>query len=207
MMVKEGIPFMIPTLLLAAGVLWAVGSAGLPVLILPLYVAAFFRNPRRLIPADEKTLLAPADGKIIDIKEVEEGRFLKRQVRKISIFMSPLDVHINRIPCTGRVKGIHYNPGKKFAAFREKASLENEQNAVLMESDRGQEILFVQIAGFLARRIVCYLKPGDRIVRGERYGLIRFGSRMDIYLPLEAQVTVRLGERARGGETILARFP
>ncbi len=207
MILREGYPFIIPALLLALAVLYFAGGSCWPILILPIYVTAFFRNPARLIPTDEQALLSPADGKVIEVRTVDESRILKRPAQKISIFMSPLDVHVNRIPCNGQVREIFYNPGKKFSAFNEKASLLNEQNVILLESETGQEILFIQIAGFLARRIVCYLKQGDRVVKGERFGLIRFGSRMDLYLPMEMKVETKVGDRARGGETILARFP
>lgn len=205
-MLKEGYPFLLAGLLLAAPFLVWGGPWGLLALSIPFYVVWFFRNPRRVPPSDEKSLLSPADGKIIFVGEVEEQRYLEKKMQKVSIFMSPVDVHVNRIPITGQIKGIYYNKGKYFSAFKEKASLDNEQNAVSMESTGGYPILFVQIAGFLARRIVCYLKVGDNVRRGERYGLIRFGSRMDVYMPTDFKLTVNLGERVRGGETILGRL-
>ncbi|MBI2980766.1 MAG: phosphatidylserine decarboxylase family protein [Deltaproteobacteria bacterium] len=206
MIAKEGSVFIAAALVISLALSVILGGYGVPALILPLYVAYFFRDPRRFIPTGKNLILSPADGRILSVDEQEEGRYLKRKMKKVSLFMSPFDVHINRIPCSGRIKQVFYNHGKYLAAFKEKASLDNEQNAVLMETDRGSEILFVQIAGWLARRIVCYLKGGEQVTRGERYGLIRFGSRIDLYLPLDVEILVSVGERAKGGETIIGRF-
>lgn len=206
MIAKEGSVFIAAALVISLALSVILGGYGVPALILPLYVAYFFRDPRRFIPTGKNLILSPADGRILSVDEQEEGRYLKRKMKKVSLFMSPFDVHINRIPCSGRIKQVFYNHGKYLAAFKEKASLDNEQNAVLMETDRGSEILFVQIAGWLARRIVCYLKGGEQVTRGDRYGLIRFGSRMDLYLPLDTEILVSVGERVKGGETVIGRF-
>ena len=125
---------------------------------------------------------------------------------RVSIFMSVFNVHVNRAPLTGRVERTQYNPGKFFAANRDKASLDNEQNAVVLRDADGRKIMFVQIAGLIARRIVCYINPGDDVVRGQRIGLIRFGSRLDVYLPTDATIEVALGQKVRAGETILGKF-
>lgn len=205
MIVKEGYPFVAIGLVASIVATAIFGKTALPVFLLPLYAAWFFRNPRREIPSGDGLILAPADGKILMVVEIDEQRYLKRKARKVSIFMSPFDVHLNRIPCSGKIKKVFYNHGKYLAAFKEKASLDNEQNAVLLETGRG-EILFVQIAGWLARRIVCYVKGGEDVQRGQRYGLIRFGSRLDLYLPMETEILVSVGERVRAGETVIARF-
>lgn len=206
MILKEGYPFVAGSLFVAVLLVVIFGSAGWLTLILPLYTAYFFRNPKRIIPTEKNLILAPADGKILTVGEEEETRYLQKKVKKVSIFMSPMDVHVNRVPYSGKIKKVFYNHGKYLAAFKEKASLDNEQNAVLLETERGEEILFVQIAGWLARRIVCYLKGGESVERGARYGLIRFGSRMDVYLPSTAELLVSAGERAKAGETAIARF-
>lgn len=171
--------------------------------ILTFFVIWFFRNPEREIPAGEGVVVAPADGKIIEIKEVDEERILKNQSLKISIFMNVFNVHVNRIPYSGKIVDILYNKGKFVSANKEKASLENEQNAVLLETPEGKKILFVQIAGLIARRIACWVKKGDMVERGQRFGLIRFGSRVDIYLPLGVKLQVSLGDRTKAGTTIL----
>lgn len=176
-------------------------------LAVAIFVTSFFRDPERRTPADPQTVIAPADGRVIKVAEVSDDRFLHAQARLISIFMSPLNVHVNRAPCSGRVVDVRYNPGKYLRAFADKASLDNEQNALLMEDDHGRRLCFVQIAGFIARRIVCYLRTGSEIGRGERCGMIMFGSRVDIYLPLEAVACVEVGQGTTAGETVIARWP
>jgi phosphatidylserine decarboxylase len=167
----------------------------------------FFRDPERTPPPDPNTIVAPADGRIIQVGEVEDARFFGRRVLRISIFMSPLDVHVNRIPTSGTVGEVRYHPGKYLRAFADKASLDNEQNALLIEAENGQRLWVVQIAGFIARRIVCKVRAGDRVERGQRYGMILFGSRADVYLlPEEVAVAVEVGQKARAGETVLARW-
>ena len=172
---------------------------------LTLFVIYFFRNPKRVIPTDSAVVLSPADGKIIELADMREERFLKAEARKISIFMSPMDPHVNRVPVTGTVEEVSYNKGKFLTAFHEKASLANEQNAVVMKNEQGEKVLFIQIAGWLARRIVCYLKPGMRMAQGDIFGLIRFGSRMDVYVPMGYAIRVKMGERVKAGETVLAK--
>jgi len=175
--------------------------------LLTLFVISFFRDPERSIPPGEKAVLSPADGKIIKVEPCWEEHLLKGPTLKVSIFMSLFNVHVNRIPLTGRVIDISYQAGKFIRANLDKASTMNEQNALLMETPEGTRLLFVQIAGLIARRIVCWVKKGDAVERGCRFGMIRFGSRMDIYLPRDAQLQVRVGQKALAGQTILGHLP
>ena len=201
---KEGFPFLIPSLILTVGVA-AIGWTVLTVLgiLLTLFIAFFFRNPKREIPDLHNIILSPADGKVIHVGEDREDRFLKERALKISIFMSVLDVHINRSPVTGKVLERSYHPGRFLVASAEKASLDNEQNALVLEMEDHSKILVIQIAGFIARRIVCYANAGDRLKMGETFGLIRFGSRVDLYLPANVKPTVRVGQHIKGGESIV----
>mgnify|MGYP001611827736 CR=1 FL=1 len=165
----------------------------------------FFRDPDRTTPSGENLVISPADGKIILIKEVNESEFLHAEATQISIFMSPLNVHVNRNPTSGTVRHVRYVPGEFFAAFEDKASEKNEQTIIGIESRRGK-ILFKQIAGFVARRIVCTLHPGDEVRAGERFGMIKFGSRVDVFVPKSAAVKVNIGDVAVAGETVLAEI-
>jgi len=167
--------------------------------------ANFFRDPNRTTPKGDRLVIAPADGKVIHVKTVQDNEFFHSEVRFISIFMSPLNVHVNRNPITGTVTHTRYVKGEYFAAFEDKASEKNEQMIIGMESQHGK-VLFKQIAGFLARRIVCDLKPGDAVVAGERFGMIKFGSRLDVFVPLTATVNVKVGDVTTAGETIIAEF-
>jgi phosphatidylserine decarboxylase len=203
-MAKEGLPFLIPVVLFTI----FLGSVGWKIwmlvgILLSLFIAFFFRNPKRVIPNLQKVILSPADGRIIHVGEIEEDRFLKERSLKVSIFMSLFDVHLNRAPVSGKVLKRNYLPGRFLVAHVEKSSLLNEQNAVLLETEDQLKILLVQIAGFVARRIVCYAKTGDTLRKGEIFGLIRFGSRVDLYLPLEVKPLVRVGQRVKGGESII----
>lgn len=201
----EGIPFVV-----IAGIITVLFyAAGLIIpavlfTLVTLFVVWFFRNPERTVPPGDNNVISPADGKIIDIREVDEARILKKKMLKISIFMNLFNVHVNRSPCTGKVVDILYNPGKFVSANLDKASLENEQNAVVLETPAGEKIIFIQIAGLIARRIVCWLREGQYVKRGERFGLIRFGSRVDVYLPVGTDVSVSLGDKVKAGESILA---
>lgn len=204
-LVREGYPFVAIGLALTIAGWLTHPVVGVFFLGLTLFVAAFFRNPKRILTADPRGIFSPADGKIIFSELVEEKKFLKEQVHKLSIFMSPMDVHVNRMPVTGWVSELSYNKGRFLTAFHDKASSLNEQNAVVIKNEAGEKILFVQIAGWLARRIVCYLKPGELWKQGDIFGLIRFGSRMDVYFPLRYEVRVNLGDKVKAGETLLAR--
>jgi len=173
---------------------------------LALLVFWFFRDPERITPTGERLILSPADGRVVGITESDEPRFLKDRAIQVSVFLSPLNVHVNRIPCSGRIREVAYRPGKFLSAQRDRASLENEQNAILLETGAGEKIVFVQIAGFLARRIVCWIKPGDPVKQGVRFGMIRFGSRMDLYLPLSTRLRVKAGDRVKGGLSVIGEL-
>jgi phosphatidylserine decarboxylase len=174
-------------------------------LLLTLFVLYFFRNPERTAPADSATVVAPADGTVIVVELVPETP-LGIEALKISIFMSVFNVHVNRVPFDGKVVDIFHHQGKFFNARDGRASCENERNGIVLEIAGGVRIAFVQIAGLIARRIVSYPLIGDLLVRGERYGLIRFGSRVDVYLPADAEPLVKLGDATVAGETVLARI-
>ena len=147
--------------------------------------------------------MAPADGKVVFAGECVENRILEEKTYKISIFMSIFNVHINRIPLSGRIMKVYYTKGKFLSANLDKSSVLNEHNALLLETDDNRKVLFVQIAGLIARRIVCWISEGDRVLRGQRFGLICFGSRVDIFLPLDTEIDIQVGQRVKGGETIL----
>jgi len=172
---------------------------------LTLFIAYFFRDPARDIPDQSDAVLSPADGKVIKITEVDDNSLLNSKGICISIFLSIFNVHINRFPCSGRIVKRTYNPGIFLSAFKEKASLLNEQNSILIENG-SIRVIVKQIAGLIARRIVCWVKEGDSLGPGERFGLIRFGSRVDIILPLDTAICVRVGDKVKGGETILGRI-
>ncbi|WP_407655004.1 phosphatidylserine decarboxylase family protein [Desulfuromonas thiophila] len=175
-------------------------------LLLTLFTVYFFRNPDRTIPVDENLVVAPADGKVVFVGTVQEERFLHQPMCKVSIFMSVFNVHVNRVPVSGAVKDQFYNKGKFLNAALDKASLENEQAGMVLETASGQRFLVVQIAGLIARRIVTYPVVGDLLQRGQRYGLIRFGSRVDLYMPADVRLQVSLGDRCLGGETIVGQM-
>jgi len=205
---KEGMVFILPLAAITV-ILWSMRfsiPAGFFTL-LTLFVIYFFRDPERSIPPEEKAILSPADGKVIKIEPCVEERFLKGPALKISVFMTLFSVHVNRIPLSGRIADSSYFPGKFFCANLDKASSANEQNALLLESLDGVHVLLVQIAGLIARRIVCWVRKGDRVVRGQRFGLVRFGSRLDIYLPQNIRVQAQPGQKAYGGKTILGYLP
>jgi phosphatidylserine decarboxylase len=174
--------------------------------VLAVAIAAFFRDPRRRIPSEDGLVVSPADGKVVSVADVIDDPLFADAVTRVSIFLSPLDVHINRIPVTGTIEEIRYKPGKFLAAYKEEASRDNEQNVLKMVDEKGRSLGVVQIAGVLARRIVCRIKRGDALERGQRFGLIMFGSRTDTYLPRGCRVEVREGDRVKGGESVLGRF-
>ncbi len=200
----EGRPFIIPlvvlTLILAVVqcAWWVILSAAVT-----FFVAYFFRNPPRDIPGEDKAVISPADGRIVQKKLVSNNEYLNSDAMKVSVFMNVFNVHVNRAPFAGKVLRVEYHPGKFVNASFDKASELNERNAVTIETDDGKKILFVQIAGLIARRIVCYVNEGDCLAKGERFGLIRFGSRVDVYLPVDAQINVNIGDKVIAGETVL----
>jgi phosphatidylserine decarboxylase len=171
--------------------------------LLVLFVGWFFRNPDRSPPSLPGAVISPADGKIVYAGDNPPGRYFGEPGKRVSVFMSLFDVHVNRAPVSGKVVSVQYHPGKFLAANVEKASLANEQNGVLLETPDGHRVAYVQIAGFIARRVVCDLVPGDIVRVGQRVGLIRFGSRVDILLPSSASLNVREGDRVRAGESIV----
>ncbi len=163
------------------------------------FVVWFFRNPVRTGEFDPHDVIAPVDGKVVVLKEVEENEFLKRKCIQLSIFMSPLNVHVNRYPVSGKVIYTKYHPGKYLVAFHPKSSEKNERTTVVVEADNGQQVLFRQIAGAVARRIVLYSEKGDTANAGYEYGFIKFGSRLDVFLPLETKIHVKIGDKTKGG--------
>lgn len=175
------------------------------VLLFFLFTLNFFRDPTRTSPIGEKYIISPADGEVIKIEQIEEEKFIKGNSVMISIFMSPLNVHVNRNPIDGNVAYYQYVSGEYFAAFEDKASLKNEQTHIGIENKFGK-VFFKQIAGFVARRIICTLKVGDSVKAGTRFGMIQFGSRVDVYLPATAKINVKMNEKTVAGETILAEF-
>jgi phosphatidylserine decarboxylase len=204
---REGVPY----ILIAAFVtmVFAVQGWGLltvPALVVTLLVGHFFRDPQRIFDAGKSEVLSPADGKVISIERMESAPMTGRPCIRVSIFMSVFDVHVNRVPLTGVVQEIQYRKGTFLAANLPKASGENEQNWVRILSDEGHEVVMTQVAGLIARRIVCWPGIGDRVEQGERFGMIRFGSRMDVFVPVEAEIQVLLGQHVYGGETVLCRL-
>ena len=169
-------------------------------------VCGFFRDPDRVIPDEEGVVVSPADGKVIIAGPVDNSPYYNGKSIKISIFMSVFNVHVNRVPFNGRVTAIDYFPGKFFSANLDKASQQNEHNAVSIEMDNGKPLCVVQIAGLIARRIICYINPGDHLQRGQRFGLICFGSRLDIYLPTDIELKVAIGDKVKAGTSILGQF-
>ena len=203
-MVKEGYYFGLPPLALGgAGFLlhWYLVSAAL--VFLALFVFAFFRDPDRVIPLEPGAIVSPADGRVVVVTE-EKNAGLTGQ--RLSIFLAIWNVHVNRAPASGTITNLEYRPGKFFAAMRARASLENEQNVFTLSTDAG-EIVFKQIAGFIARRVVSWKSQGEQVRRGDRIGLVRFGSRVDVWLPKGAEVLVKVGEKVKGGSSLIARWP
>ena len=205
---KEGLPFVAgaaaPTLA-AAALGWTI-----PAVLcggLTLFCAWFFRNPSRAIPQGPRLVVASGDGRVLAVEEEEEPRYLKSRSIRISIFLNVFNVHVNRIPCEGTIEGVTYQPGQFLVASRPEATLRNEQNAVMIRTGGGAKVLCVQVAGLIARRIVSWVSPGEQVARGDRFGLIRFGSRMDTFLPVGSRVRVKVGDRVKGGESILAELP
>ena len=175
-------------------------------LLVTVFVTCFFRDPARVQPEDDQAVISPADGKVIRIDEMFDDRFLHEQVIKISIFMNVFNVHVNRIPYPGTVKRILFKAGKFYSADKDKAVLQNEYCALIIAASDGSQYGVVQIAGLIARRIVCRAQKGDLVEAGQRYGLIRFGSRLDLYLPAGSDITVTMGQKVKAGESIIARL-
>jgi phosphatidylserine decarboxylase len=204
----EGVPFIglaaLSALVLA---LLDYDFTALFALLLTAFTLYFFRDPERVTPEDEDAVVSPADGKIILIDKVFDDRFVKEHVYKISIFMNVFNVHVNRNPFPGQVASVRYFPGMFLAANSERGALENEACALVLETGNQHRFAMVQVAGLVARRIVCWAVKGDRLERGQRFGLIRFGSRVDLYLPQQVQLEVVVGQKVRAGETVLGYLP
>ncbi len=205
-MVKEGIPFVLVPLLIAAVfafLFFWIGGVGFIIacaffVFLALFMAYFFRDPNRTIPTDENIIISAADGKVTRIEENDNGKL-------VSVFLSPIDVHINRAPIAGKIIKVDYQKGKKVPATRDDSSLINERNSITLQNDK-MTVVCTQIAGILARRIVCWSKTGDNLAIGEKYGLIKFSSRTDLLMPKEVEILVKIGDRVVGGETIIAKL-
>jgi phosphatidylserine decarboxylase len=204
---REGWPYVGLAVLLSLlatvllGWLWA-----LPLWLISLFVLQFFRDPPRKVPDLPNAVVSPADGRVVTVGPARDP-YLDRESLKISVFMNVFNVHSNRSPADGVVTQCWYHPGKYVNAALAKASLENERNALWIKTHSGHDITCVQVAGLIARRILCYVKPGEELYRGKRYGFIRFGSRLDVYLPREALPKTRLGDKVYAAETILAELP
>jgi phosphatidylserine decarboxylase len=202
-MVKDGYKFALPPLaagliFMALGWKWAAAIS----ILLGAFVLYFFRDPERAIPSDPSAVVSPADGRVVEI--VDEA-LDSRPGRRVSIFLSVWDVHVNRAPVAGEIRRIEYRPGRFYAALRSRASAENEQNVIRVATPRG-EMVFKQIAGWIARRVLCWKREGERVTLGERVGMIRFGSRVDVWLPADAELLVRRGQKVAGGSSLLARW-
>ena len=204
--VRDGLALGVAPLALAglAGLLGWTGI-GYALLGASLFVAFFFRNPPRLLPGDERTVVAPADGRVLAAGEIERPDGTR--VRRVGIFLSVFNVHVNRAPVAGRVVAVERGGEKYLAAFNRRAEAENVRCEMTLETERGERVGVTQIVGLIARRIVCHPRPGEWIARGCRYGLIRFGSRTDVVLPMDAELRVRPGERVRGGSSVIAQLP
>lgn len=175
-------------------------------LVITFCICGFFRDPDRVTPVAKGVVVSPADGKVVAAGLVDNSPFSNGAFMKISIFMSVFNVHVNRVPYSGQVKEIDYYPGKFFSANLDKASEQNEHNAVSIEMETGQPLCVVQIAGLIARRIICYIKPGDQVIRGQRFGLICFGSRLDVYLPADIKLRLAVGDKVKAGTSILGEL-
>ena len=204
---KAGLPF-VGTAAFATAVFALLGMAFLALtgLAATLFICYFFRDPDRAVPERDGAVVSPADGKVIKVETVAKGRFCTESCLKVSIFMSIFNVHVNRIPFAGEIARVTYFPGKFFSAHLDKASADNEHNAVFLKTEKGREICFVQIAGLVARRIICQVQEGQMVNRGQRFGLICFGSRLDVYLPADVDMSVRVGDRVKAGTTVLGEL-
>jgi phosphatidylserine decarboxylase len=203
-MVKEGYYFGLPPLALSFAAFFLHWTVVAVILVfLASFVFYFFRDPERAIPSEPGALVSPADGRIVVVTEEENA---ERVGKRISVFLAIWNVHVNRSPEAGTIAAMDYRPGKFLAAMRERASFENEQNVISLSTAAG-EIVFKQIAGLIARRVVCWKKPGDIVRRGERIGLVRFGSRVDMWVPSGTEILVKVGDNVKGGSSVLARVP
>jgi phosphatidylserine decarboxylase len=200
----EGYPFIIFSLVITVFVaFFGIGWLTILFALVTFFIIWFFRNPERYFQEEEKVLISPADGKIIKIEKVEISGRISGKFKKISIFMNVFNVHVNRTAYSGRIEAINYHQGKFFSANLDKASQDNERNEVLIRTADGRSIWMVQIAGLIARRIICWVSPGNDVKKGERFGIICFGSRVDVYLPEDSLVSVKLQDKVKAGQTPL----
>ncbi|MBN1105507.1 MAG: phosphatidylserine decarboxylase family protein [Deltaproteobacteria bacterium] len=206
---REGLPFIgLGVALTAVFFLLDMAAPFLVAGVLTVFTVYFFRDPDRLQEVTERTVLAPADGRVVDIQVLDgKDNLLGESAVKVSVFMSLFNVHVNRIPARGRISDITYQPGRFVSANLDKASEQNENNRITLQTGGGAHIVFVQIAGLIARRIACWVREGDDVTAGQRFGLIRFGSRVDIYLPRNTRIVVGKAQKVKGGETILGYLP
>ncbi|MDA8095495.1 MAG: phosphatidylserine decarboxylase [Betaproteobacteria bacterium] len=203
---REGWPFLLGAVLLSIAVTAFAGAGwASPFWLITVFVAQFFRDPARRVPTQPGVVISPADGRVVSVERTQDP-YLNREALKISVFMNVFNVHSNRSPVEGTVRERWYNAGKFLNAALAKASVENERNALWIQTDDGADVTSVQVAGLVARRILCYVEPGAHVRRGERYGFIRFGSRLDLYLPVSARAKAVIGDTVRAGETILAEL-
>jgi phosphatidylserine decarboxylase len=202
---REGWPFLAVAVVIAVGATWFVSWWSLPFWLAAVFVLQFFRDPPRQVPADAHAVCSPADGRIVVVEKAEDP-YTGGASLKISVFMNVFNVHSNRSPVDGQVTDVVYHAGSFLNASLDKASMENERNALRILLDDGQQVTCVQIAGLIARRILCYVKTGDRLARGQRFGFIRFGSRVDVYLSLDSRANVVVGDKVYAGETVLAHL-
>ena len=200
---REGWPFLAIGIVVSSLVTYFFGGWSLPLWLLTLFVLQFFRDPPREVPDDPQAVVSPADGRIVEVSRSQDP-YLRRDALKVSVFMNVFNVHSNRSPVEGVVKERWYFSGAFVNAALDKASLQNERNALWIHRDDGRDVTCVQVAGLIARRILCYVEAGDRLVRGQRFGFIRFGSRVDVYLPLDAEVKAAIGEEVYAAKSVLA---
>jgi phosphatidylserine decarboxylase len=200
---REGWPFLAAAIGAAAIASWFAGWWSAPLWLAVLFVLQFFRDPARQVPGDLRTVVSPADGRVIAVGRARDP-YLERSAIKVSVFMNVFNVHSNRSPVDGRVQKRWYNPGRFVNAALDKASEENERNALWLRTSGGADVTCVQVAGLIARRILCYVREGDSLARGQRFGFIRFGSRVDVYVPEDASVVAALGDKVYGGSTVIA---
>jgi phosphatidylserine decarboxylase len=203
----EGYPFIIAAVGVSLlGFLLGWWSFGALAAACGIFFLAFFRDPERQIPPEKELVVAPADGRVVSVVKTAHAALVDGPATRVSIFMSPLDVHINRMPVAATVEDVRHMGGKFLAAYREHAAEQNEQNALRIEDSEGRKLGIVQVAGFLARRVVCKARRGDTYNKGERFGLIMFGSRTDLYLPADVEIVISEGQKVKGGESVVGRF-
>ena len=206
LLAREGWPFVAAVLAAALVATWLFGWWSMPLWLAALFVIQFFRDPAREVPDDPRAVVSPADGVIVSVGRTRDP-FLERDALKVSVFMNVFNVHSNRAPVDGAVKKRWHHYGSFLNAALDKASSDNERNALHLKTAPGEDVTCVQVAGLIARRILCYASKGDRLARGQRYGFIRFGSRVDVYLPIDAQVQAALGDKVYAAESVIARLP